>query len=274
MDIPQIFIDSFPGFLSVRNAKHEIVYMNKNFRDWVKEHGDIEPLGKTNDELSMVFEENVADVFRLCHDASLDWIKNSSSSKCLKRIIPFRKSEGETRYFEVLKYGQKLDGENHIFTVCFDITELYIENQKNMEASLTDPLTECYNRSFLSRKDKDYYKNKYFVYIDLDNFKIVNDSYGHNMGDEILRKFTSFVKSNTSVEDVLIRMGGDEFLLLAIGKNMEAVKIKIENLKVKFMKEFADYSFLSFTYGISSFKNTLETTLKLADCKMYKFKKN
>ena len=274
MNIGQIFIDSFPGFVSIRNSKHEIVYMNENFRNWIRSYGDIEPIGKTNADLSLVLEENVADVFRLCHDASLDWIKNSSSDKCLKRIIPFRKSEGETRYFEVLKYGQKLNDENHIFTVCFDITELYVENQKNMEASLTDPLTECYNRSFLQKKDKEYYRNKYFVYIDLDNFKVINDSYGHNKGDEILRKFTSFVKKNTSVEDVLIRMGGDEFLLLAVGENIEAVKEKIEKLKNEFMKEFSAYSFLSFAYGISPFRHTLETTLRAADSKMYKFKKS
>lgn len=272
MDLRQIFIDSFPGFLSIRNSNHEIVYINDNFRNWIKSFGDIEPLGKTNDHLSECFEKNVADVFRQCHDASLDWIKNSSSEKCLKRIIPFKKTEEEVQYFEVLKYGQQIDGENHIFTVCFDITDLYVENQKNLVASVTDPLTECYNRTFLDKKNDDFYKNKYFVYIDLDNFKIINDSYGHNVGDKVLKEFTEFIKSNSEDGNTLVRMGGDEFLLLVEDVNIKAVRRKIDKLRFKFKNSFSNYPFLSFTYGISPFKYTLETTLKSADSTMYNSK--
>ena len=69
------------------------------------------------------------------------------------------------------------------------------------------------------------------VMIDLDSFKLVNDIYGHDMGDEVLRSFASIVRRNTRSEDVLCRVGGDEFLLFYLGvKDDKIVRLLTERL--------------------------------------------
>ncbi|MCD7995473.1 MAG: hypothetical protein LUK37_28330 [Clostridia bacterium] len=64
--------ETYPGFLSLRNEKHQIVYLNQNFRDWIAKYTDVDPLGKTNIDLAAIVPENVADTFMQCHDGSLD----------------------------------------------------------------------------------------------------------------------------------------------------------------------------------------------------------
>lgn len=271
MNIEKIFMESFPGFLSIRDSKHRIVYLNENFKQWIKKYTDINPLGKTNNELSILVETNVADVFRQCHDASLDWIKNCDSNNCLKRVIPFRNTVENMQYFEVIKYSQKINGENHILTVCFDITNLYLENQRNLSASLLDPLTECYNRNFLNAQEESFFQGKKFIYIDLDNFKKLNDKYGHHEGDNILKSFTLFLKSNIEADDVVVRLGGDEFLVIINENNKYRKELRkfLNYLKRKFNEEFIKYPFLSFTYGISDYTDNIKATLRKADSTMY-----
>lgn len=272
MNITTNFLESFPGFLSIRNSKHEIIYINENFRNWIKLFTDVEPLGKTNDCLSQLVEANVAEVFKQCHDASIDWLENHGSNNCLKRIIPFKDTNNKQQYFEVIKYSQLINNENHIFTVCFDISELYLENQKNLSLSVLDPLTKSYNRNFLYQQNKDFFSDKIFVYIDLDNFKNINDIFGHNIGDVVLNDFVEFIRNNIKFSDIIIRLGGDEFLVLVNNRSLSEVEERIYHLKKEFIKEFNKYPCLSFSYGISNFKNTLEETLNFADSSMYKYK--
>ncbi len=115
---------------------------------------------------------------------------------------------------------------------------------RTKKESVTDPLTGAYNRVFLREFVK---KINYYSYdvamIDLDHFKKVNDNYGHKAGDYILQGFVKIVKSSLRQKDVLIRFGGEEFLLfLHRDKNkqskakevLERIRKKIEEYDFKF----------------------------------------
>lgn len=89
--------------------------------------------------------------------------------------------------------------------------------------SMTDELTGLANRralkEFMTRTlsaAKRYNENGTLVFIDVDNFKAVNDTFGHDAGDCVLRYIASFLVNNTRTSDVVIRLGGDEFVVVLV----------------------------------------------------------
>ena len=99
------------------------------------------------------------------------------------------------------------------------ILELYEEINT---LSITDPLTQCYNRGYLIKyltreikRSIRYSNNLYIVMSDIDHFKNINDRYGHQAGDLVLQKFVSLIKNSFRNEvDWLARYGGEEFILV------------------------------------------------------------
>lgn len=103
-----------------------------------------------------------------------------------------------------------------------DITEMYRREQilkKAQRESITDALTQLYNRLGSERMilkalaEKDESKNAALIMLDLDNFKMVNDRFGHQEGDRILCEAASKLKEIFRAEDIIGRMGGDEFVV-------------------------------------------------------------
>lgn len=254
--LEKIIVDSFPGFLSIRNSKYEIIYLNENFRKWIGLYTSINPIGKTNEELAKIVPKNIANVFIQCHDLSLCWEKNNTSNNSLNKTIEFRdEKSGKNMYMNVLKYSILNNGESQIVTIGYDITELYNENRKNFEFSITDSLTNAYNKKFLIDNFKKY-TNQFSILIDIDNFKKLNDTEGHYAGDKFLEIFINILKNNLTNYDAIIRYGGDEFIIV-------------------FSKKITlNYIYLSFSYGVSLIKESLEETLIELDKKMYKEKKS
>ena len=99
---------------------------------------------------------------------------------------------------------------------------LQIEDlRKNLSNSAKkDPLTGIWNRKFIEDDMEKYFltKNKgIFILFDVDNFKKVNDTYGHVFGDSILCKFARIIENKVGVRDVEARIGGDEFAVFLKG---------------------------------------------------------
>ena len=90
-----------------------------------------------------------------------------------------------------------------------------------MQAAITDPLTGCHNRRFLEQvMDRELQRHARFglplslLFIDLDRFKSINDTIGHEAGDEVLRYVARFLRQHIREADYIFRWGGDEFLVL------------------------------------------------------------
>lgn len=108
------------------------------------------------------------------------------------------------------------------------------------KCALLDEMTGVYNRNAADRiLEKDIIKmklsgKKFFLsYMDLNDLKIINDTRGHMEGDKYIKNFVNSINSQTRVEDVLFRMGGDEFLLLLKGiskKNFHDLSKRLKNL--------------------------------------------
>jgi diguanylate cyclase (GGDEF)-like protein len=114
------------------------------------------------------------------------------------------------------------------------------------------------------------------VYIDLDNFKEINDKRGHNMGDEILKIIVNIMKKNLRATDFLARLGGDEFALLLPETSMEQARIvlnKIQDIMAKNVEQSGWQ--ITMSMGGITFETGLESNenmIRLADNLMYKAK--
>ncbi len=151
-----------------------------------------------------------------------------------------------------------------------------LEKQAN-----TDTLTGLYNR----RKAIDYmenltennanYKGFCICICDIDFFKKVNDNYGHDIGDEVLKSISKIFMEETKKEDFVARWGGEEFLLIFPECNGEEAYIKVENIrkKIKANKVKKDNNEISvtMTFGLAEYDyiNGLTATIKEADEKLY-----
>lgn len=270
-----LFSTTFPGFLSVRDAKQKIIHLNQNFRDWIAAYTAVEPLGKTNVELARLVPKEVADTFLQCHDGSLELQSMdgpSHSGSGLKKVIEFKSPDGNpehTSYYDVTKYSVMIDGNYYIFTISYDITELYLENRRNLLFSTLDPLTGAYNRRFLS-EHMQLVEGSLAALLDLDNFKMVNDYEGHHVGDQILKDFVAFLPRQLPGLMWVARLGGDEFLLI-FSKDTQAAAARngLELAREQFEELYSKYKYLSFSFGLGQAARGLGQTIALLDEAMY-----
>jgi len=151
------------------------------------------------------------------------------------------------------------------------------------ELSITDSLTKVYNRRhffeaaqtliYIAKRDE---SDISFLMIDLDYFKNVNDTYGHQIGDYILIKLAKEIQEITRSSDVFARIGGEEFALLLHATSREAAKIIAEKIRttiemIDFSKNYISMN-VTVSVGVSTLSEsitTLEELYQEADKKLY-----
>lgn len=170
--------------------------------------------------------------------------------------------------------------------VINDMEEALEDLKKNSSHSLKDALTNTYNRKSLYsilKKEIALVKQhgiiSSLVFVDLDDFKHINDKYGHQEGDKILKKISTIFLSIIREEDYICRFGGDEFIfILSDCKEDDAVEI-ISRIKQKMNEHLRDKEInLDFSYGIKQIEPDTELDsqgiIEEADNLMYQNKKN
>lgn len=114
------------------------------------------------------------------------------------------------------------------------------------------------------------------AYIDLDSFKEVNDTYGHQRGDELLRLTADIMKSTLRNTDLASRIGGDEFAIFFPNTNMEHIKVVEEKFRREFLAVMKENHWpTTFSMGVATFNSPpagSDDVIKLADSTMYRAK--
>lgn len=165
-----------------------------------------------------------------------------------------------------------------------EILERKSAEKKLEELATTDPLTLLYNRrkfnelvDYEIEKEKRYALGLSVIYCDIDHFKNINDTYGHDVGDEVLIAFAKLLKESLRESDTVARWGGEEFVILIPSKTAD---IAVE-IAEKMRKNIEDNVFLNVgtvtaSFGVSHYINndTKEAMLKRADKALYKAKEN
>ncbi|ACM92665.1 ggdef domain protein [Nautilia profundicola AmH] len=150
-------------------------------------------------------------------------------------------------------------------------TFIFIKKHQDLEnQAYTDSLTNVYNRRGFFKAIRN--KKGVLGIFDLDDFKKINDMYGHKVGDEYLKAFTKILKQNTRKNDIIGRIGGDEFVVLFVGSTSTDIK----NWAIKFYDTIERNSYnglkLRVSSGFSEFHGNIKESFMLADEKLYKSK--
>ena len=157
---------------------------------------------------------------------------------------------------------------------------------KLVEQAVHDPLTGVYNRYYLNqaltqeiKRSNRYSRPIAFLMIDVDRFKVINDRYGHQMGDKVLQKVASLLLDSVRESDVVVRYGGDEFLIIMPETMHEADMVEKRIIKsmdqINVMKEAVSFP-VTVSIGSAFWKpgdmETFEDVLAKADKRMYEKK--
>jgi len=159
------------------------------------------------------------------------------------------------------------------------ITKLCDANRA-LEAKINrDPLTGLYRKSFFDEKlaeALEYDQSVTLVIADIDNFKVINDRYGHLAGDRVLREFADLVGSQLRESDLFARWGGEEFLILFNCSKQEKIVEKIETIRQMIDSHVFDgvgHITVSFGVAASTENDTAYSLLERADKALYLAKK-
>ncbi|MGM0410669.1 MAG: sensor domain-containing diguanylate cyclase/phosphohydrolase [Bacillota bacterium] len=205
--------------------------------------------------------------------------ENKDEYEVEHRII--KQDSGEIRYVkEKCEHIKNDNGEIvRSLGIVQDITERKKREEKIKYLSYKDRLTDLYNRRFfeeeISRLDTDRQLPISIIMADINGLKIINDSYGHKKGDELLAKTAKILKNSIRKEDILARHGGDEFAIL-LPKTTKKEAGKIIN-RIKEKTEITEESSLPVSIGLGKstkeqrYQN-IDNILKQADNNMYKNK--
>lgn len=165
--------------------------------------------------------------------------------------------------------------------IAIGLTGIYLSTQS--ESAYIDQLCGVYNRRYYSDYIRAFCnsKNKNSsitgALIDMDNFKPINDNFGHDVGDEALVKFSSILRKNMSDIGFVVRFGGDEFVLITSQPESAAEKAVANILKeLDEINSSGESRYtLEFSYGIASITadSSSDDFLKTMDSRMYEMKK-
>lgn len=204
-------------------------YTEPGFPLYIINNKMLELLGYTYDEL-MEETGGLMEDFVHPNDKSMlrDVVMASFEvDKEYKLEYRLRKKDGS--YIWVYDMGRKiLTGDNRkaIVSIVADISESVEMTQRFREAATKDPLTGLYNRRVLIEYLNGFFPNTLeysFLMIDIDNFKSINDTYGHKSGDLVLLGLADIFCNNFRSNDLIVRIGGDEFIIFMPGNVTETV---------------------------------------------------
>lgn len=220
-------LDSIPDLIFFKDAQGVYRFSNHKFALYAQK----DPIGETDFD---IFDKSTADFFREQDKITIALGQMNLNEEWL--VLP----DGESKLYETRKnpiYNSKGELQG-IFGLSRDITDLN-EAQRGLEFIANhDSLTGLINRIYLNDKIdfaiKSAHRNQEqlaVIYLDLDRFKDVNDSIGHDVGDLLLKEVANRLRGHTRESDICARLGGDEFVIvLTQTSNVEQVNEKAESL--------------------------------------------
>ncbi len=195
------------------------------------------------DYQSMILPSDLGETLVLLHE-----LLSSKTPTCqLEQRYLHKNGEIVWSSWSVSRVRENHDENQHLIFQIQDITDKKIAEEKLQYEATHDSLTDLPNRAyFMSRLEQalekalDNPRHKVNVlFIDLDRFKIVNDSLGHVVGDQLLVRIASHLQDCLRPSDLVARLGGDEFIILVEGKYDQSEIIKIaERVQEKFANPF------------------------------------
>lgn len=229
-------IHTMRGVILLVNSKGEIYFKNQDAEDYILK------------------EKNPSDILDL--ESSMNW-KNFKIREYMNTVrrneyrqkeleIQIGDREGRTRWIVLAAVFGKYDGEESVLIHFYDVTAQRQAEEAMKNVAIKDELTGLYNRHFLDSVVTDEFERarRYDLplsgaLLDLDHFKHVNDTWGHPVGDSVLKYTAELIHGHIRRSDYAIRIGGEEFLILMPNTDLEGAYLNAE--KIRRAVEEAEY---------------------------------
>jgi diguanylate cyclase (GGDEF)-like protein/PAS domain S-box-containing protein len=203
------------------------------------------------------------------------WVFENGKIRVFEVRVP--RSNGDRYYITTVK--PILDEQKKVISViCIskEITERKRLEDELLHLSTHDALTNVYNRHFFHTEMERIANSRLYpiciVMIDLDSLKVVNDSQGHKAGDAYIQKAAALLKSCLRSEDILARIGGDEFVILLPQTSQIELMNILARLKTEIKNQGNPLFNLSIGWAIGEKGCSLDNLMQQADARMYKEK--
>ncbi len=297
------FSDHGVRLLYVEDTEQDFLSVFNIIKDWQWIH-----LTRANSlkEASELLEHNIFDLifldFHLPDGTGIDFLANLMKEKNQipvvfitgqgNEMIASRAiQEGASDYLPIHSLKAKTLSRSIKNTLeKFRLTrEVEQTRQKIAQMSIIDGLTNIYNRRYMNdifhrefSRAKRYFQDLACLLIDLDNFKDINDTLGHLLGDHVLKDFASHLKNNVRDSDLCFRYGGEEFLVLLINTGIEGALMTAEKMRKFFenhtYKDKDHMATVTVSIGVASLiqhkPKSSEEMIAYADKALYRAKAN
>ncbi|WP_313638000.1 diguanylate cyclase, partial [Paenibacillus sp.] len=198
--------------------------------------------------------------------------------------IRFIDKEGTPFWAEMKLTKKELDNGKFCYEgILINVDEAEAQKKSMIEKMYTDRLTNVYNRVYFYeiaiekvKECREADNSVYLIIFDLDNFKQVNDTYGHNVGDEVLIETAEIAKSCLRSGDILCRWGGEEFIVILLGASTTStynVASKIREQMEAHTSKTAGKVTASIGFAELSYDDSITELIKHADEALYEAKK-
>jgi diguanylate cyclase (GGDEF)-like protein len=168
-------------------------------------------------------------------------------------------------------------------SIVAERTRELVEKNRELEVlSVTDRLTGLYNRRKLDEvldeeliRCRRYAQEFAVIIMDIDHFKLVNDSYGHHVGDTVLQAMAQILRERTRDADALARMGGEEFVIVCRHSKIDAAVETAERVRAAIAAhDFPGVGTVTASFGVAACceGDTTENLLERADAALYRAK--
>lgn len=281
------FVDTFP---SIAYYIQKNLFTNLKISGKLEEHIEIRIASRSDEPILNVILQKAQNTIS---DNTIESIVKKWSDTNIKQIVDFQYLIEIVIMFIIiilitLFWMKKLSNANKKLEKA--TKDLELEHEKLKVLASTDSMTGLFNRGYFNKASKHLLslakRNQTklsVVMLDIDNFKSVNDTYGHNIGDEVIISLAKNIKELHRNSDLSCRFGGEEFVLLlpdtAIDNALlfaEKLRYETEKIEIKLAKD----KVLKFTVsiGVSSVQinneNNIEDAIKRADEALYKAKES
>ena len=222
------------------------------------------------------------------------WKKGNNCKNCTSREAFRKKNEQlkleylDANIYQVISKYVEIDGKPYVMELINQMNADAVMDEDGRNELIkqlsgynrelyTDALTGIYNRRYYEERIRNSNMSAGVAMIDLDDFKIYNDTFGHDAGDLALTTVVGIIKDNVRRTDMLIRMGGDEFLLVMPDIGEQAFADKLNQIQGKIhSSKVPGYSQLRLSVSIggvlSGSGSTVERAIRKADQFMYQAK--
>lgn len=272
-NVLKIVMEALPGMVFYKDKEGKYVYANKEFNNFYNGKDIDELIGKTNfdihptKELAIKYTKEDKEVLQ--------------KKQSIKAETILQSENGEKIYTEAVKVPVLDKKENVVGVVglILDVTEKKKAEEQLKKTSFTDVLTNLYNRAYFEEKAKEFLSEEYLpvgvIMGDANGLKLVNDTLGHNQGDELLKLIAQALKDVCGDGKLIFRTGGDEYVILV----PNTTDYECENIIKKIIKQCRNYKHdlidISISLGSAITDNlnkTIYDALREAEDKVYRQK--